>query len=119
MVLIDASTHWSHVCLLSTRNIAFAKLLTQIIRLKTQFLDHPIKTIRLDNAGEFFSQTFLDYCMSVGIYVEYLVAHTHTQNGLAESLIKRLQLIARPLLLRTKLPLSAWGHAILHVATLI
>ena len=57
--------------------------------------------------------------MSVGIYVEYLVAHTHTQNGLAESLIKRLQLIARPLLLRTKLPLSAWGHAILHVATLI
>ena len=85
MVLIDASTHQSHVCLLSTRNIAFAKLLTQIIRLKTQFLDHPIKTIRLDNAGEFFSQTFLDYCMSVGIDVEYPVAYTHTQNGLAES----------------------------------
>ena len=36
-----------------------------------------------------------------------------------ESLIKRLQLIARPLLLKTKLPLSAWGHDILHVATLI
>ena len=27
MVLIDASTRWSHVCLLSTRNDAFAKLL--------------------------------------------------------------------------------------------
>ena len=27
MVLIDASTRWSHVCLLSTRNVAFAKLL--------------------------------------------------------------------------------------------
>ena len=57
--------------------------------------------------------------MSVGIDVEYHVAHTYTQNGLAESLIKRLQLIARPLLLRIKLPLSAWGHAILHAATLI
>ena len=57
--------------------------------------------------------------MSVGIDVEYLVAHTHTQNGLVESLIKPLQLIARPLLLRTKLPLFAWGHAILHAATLI
>ena len=57
--------------------------------------------------------------MSVGIDVEYLVAHTHTQNGLAKSLIKRLQLIARPLLLRTKLSLSAWGHAILHATTLI
>ena len=103
MVLIDALTRWSHVCLLSTRNIAFAKLLAQIIRLKAQFPDHPIKKIRLDNAGEFSSQTFLDYCMSVGIDVEYLVAHTHTQNELAESLIKRLQLIARLLLLRTKL----------------
>ena len=33
MVLIDASTRWSHVCLLSTRNFAFARLLAQIIRL--------------------------------------------------------------------------------------
>ena len=82
MVLIDATTRWSHVCLLSTRNIAFTKLLAQIIRLKAQFLYHPIKTIRLDNADEFSSQIFLDYCMSVGIDVEYLVAHTHTQNGL-------------------------------------
>ena len=77
-----------------------------MIQLKAQFPNHPIKTICLDNAGEFLSQTFLDYCMSIGIDVEYLVAHNHTQNGLAESLIKHLQLIARPLLLRTKLPLS-------------
>ena len=49
--------------------------------------------------------------MSVGIDVVY----ARTQNGLVESLIKRLQLIARPLLFRTKLSLSAWGHAILHV----
>ena len=33
--------------------------------------------------------------------------------------IKCLQLIARPLLLKTKLPLSAWGHAIIHAAHLI
>ena len=38
---------------------------------------------------------------------------------MAESFIKRLQLIARPLLLKTKLPLSAWGHAITHAANLI
>ena len=53
MVLIDASTRWFHVCLLSTRNVAFSRLLAQIIQLKTQFPDHPIKTIRLDNASEF------------------------------------------------------------------
>ena len=119
MVLIDASTRWSHVCLLSSRNVTFARLLAQIIRLKAQFPNHPIKTIRLDNVGEFSSQTFLDYCMSIGIDVQPPVAHVHSQNGLVESFIKRLQLIVRPLLLKSKLPLSAWGHAIIHAANLI
>ena len=119
MVLIDASTRWSYVCLLPSRNVAFARLLALIIRLRAQFPNHLIKTIRLDNAGEFSSQTFLDYCMSIGIDVQHPVAHVHSQNGLAESLIKCLQLIARPLLLKTKFPLLAWGHAIIHTANLI
>ena len=75
-------------------NIVFSRLLAQIIKSWAQFLDYPIKSIRLDNASEFTSQTFTDYCISVGINIEHLVAHTYTQNGLAESLIKRLQLIA-------------------------
>ena len=119
MVLIDASTRWSHVCLLSSRNVVFARLLAQIIRLRAQFPDHPIKTIRLDNVGEFSSQTFLDYCMSISIDVQHPIAQVHSQNGLAESFIKRLQLIARPLLLNSKLPFSTWGHAIIHAANLI
>ena len=81
--------------------------------------DHAIKTIRLDNASEFTSQAFNDYCMSIGIKVEHRIAHVHTQNGLAESFIKRLQLIVRLLLMNTKLPIYAWGHAILHAASLV
>ena len=77
------------VCLLSTMNVAFSRLLAQIIRLWAQFPDYPIKKIRLDNAGKFTSQAFNNYCMSIGIDVEYPIAHTHTQNGLAESFIKR------------------------------
>jgi hypothetical protein len=57
----------------------------------------------MDDAGEFTSQTFYDYCTSIGINVKHHVAHTHTQNGLAESFIKRLQLIAWPLLMKSKL----------------
>jgi hypothetical protein len=33
MVLIDTSTRWSRVCLLSTCKHAFAKIMTQVIRL--------------------------------------------------------------------------------------
>ena len=89
--------------------MTFARLLAQIIRLKAQFPDYTIKTIRLDNASEFTSQAFNDYCMSTGITVEHPVAYVHTQNRLEESLIKRLQLIAKPLLMRTKLSVSMWG----------
>ena len=95
MILIDVSIRWFHACLLSTRNVAFARLLAQIIRLVAQFPNHPIKAIRLDNVSKFSSQVFLDYCMSIGIDVQYSIAHVHTQNGFVESFIKRLQLITR------------------------
>ena len=51
--------------------------------------------------------------------MEHLIAHVHTQNDLAKAFIKRLQPIARPLLMRTKLPIYAWGHAILHAVALV
>ena len=57
--------------------------------------------------------------MSIRINIDHLVAYVHTQNGLVESLIKRLQLIARPLLMKTKLPTSTWGHAVMHATSLI
>jgi len=119
MVLIDASTRWSHVCLLSTWNYAFAKLIAQIIRLCASFLENSIKSIRMDNVGEFTSKAFNDYYLAMGIDVQHSVPHVHTQNGLAESLIKRIKLIARPLLQDSKLPTSCWGHAVLHAAALI
>ena len=57
--------------------------------------------------------------LALGITVEHFVPYVHTQNGLAESLIKRIKLIARPLLQNCNLPTSCWGHAVLHAAELI
>ena len=119
MVLIDASTRWSHVSLLSTRNHAFAKIIAQLIKLKAHYPKHRIQSIRMDNAAEFSSCAFNDYCMALGIQVQHFVPYIHAQNGLAESLIKRIKLIARPLLMNCKLPTSCWGHAVLHAADLI
>jgi hypothetical protein len=93
MVLIDISTRWSHMCLLSTRNHAFAKIMAQAIRLKAKFSEHQIYSIRLDNVVEFSLQAFNDYCTTQGIQVQHSVPYVHTQNGLAESLRKRIKLI--------------------------
>ena len=73
----------------------------------------------MDNAGEFTSQTFDDYCMSIGIEVEHPIPLVHTHNGMAKVFIKRLQSITPTLVMRTKLPVFAWGYAILYVAILV
>jgi len=57
--------------------------------------------------------------MSIEIDNEHPLTHDYTQNGLAESFIKCIKQIARPLLVTSKLPIFTWGHAILHVVTLI
>lgn len=66
------------MCLHYTKNVAYARLLGQIIRLPSQFHDYQIRKKILDNACEFTSQAFDDYCMIIGIDVEHLVACTHT-----------------------------------------
>lgn len=80
MVLIDISTWWSHVCLLSAHNMALVRLLAQLIRLRVYFPEYLIKKMSFDNANEFTSQTFIDYYIFVGIDVEHSIAHVHTQN---------------------------------------
>ncbi|XP_026430828.1 uncharacterized protein LOC113327934 [Papaver somniferum] len=84
MVLVDASTRWSHVAVLSTINAAFAKLLAQVICLRDHHPDHPIKSIRLDNAGEFTSKGFDNFCMSIGIDVEHPVPH-NVENSMPDA----------------------------------
>jgi hypothetical protein len=59
MVLIDASTRWSHAYLLSTRNHAFAKIIAQIIKLQANYPEHRIQSIRMDNAAEFSSKALM------------------------------------------------------------
>jgi hypothetical protein len=57
--------------------------------------------------------------MVQGIQVQHTVSYVHTQNGLAESLIKQIKLIARPLLHNCNLPITCWDYAVLHVTDLI
>lgn len=86
--------------------MAFARLL-QIVQLRAQFPNYVIKIIHLGNAGESISQTFSDYCMLVGITIEH-------QNSLAKSFIKRLQLIARPLVIEKNLSFL-FGYMLFYI----
>jgi hypothetical protein len=73
----------------------------------------------MDNAAKFLFRPFNDYRMALEIQIQLSVLYVHTQNGLAKSLIKRIKLIERPLLMNCKLHTPCWGHAVMHVADLI
>ena len=64
-------------------NAAFARLLAQIIKLRAQFHDYLIKTIRLKNGSEFTSQSFNAQYIPAEINIEHSITHVHTQNHLA------------------------------------
>ena len=104
MVLVDAVGIHFEVSLLNTRNIVFSKLLAMLIKFRTHYPDYPVKTLRMDNVGEFKSQHFEDYCMATRIELTYFVSYEHLQNGLAKAFIKKIQLISRPLLIQANLP---------------
>ena len=56
--------------------------------------DYPIEKIRLDNTGDStYHQTFHDYCMSIEMDIEHLIAHVHVQNGLVKSLLMRTNML--------------------------
>jgi transposase InsO family protein len=116
---VDAAGVHFEVSLLSRRNMVFSKILAMLIKFRTHYPDSPIQTLRMDNAKEFRSQQFEDYCVPSGITLTYAVPYEHSQNGLAEAFIKKIQLISRPLLLHAKLPSHFWAHAVLHAATLL
>jgi hypothetical protein len=86
------------VCLVSTRKHAFNKFMTEVTRLKANYPEYRLQSIRLNNAVELSSRIFNDYCMAQGIEMQHSMPYVHKQNGLVESLIKRIKLIAISLL---------------------
>jgi hypothetical protein len=118
-VLIDAFGSHLEASLLPTRNMIFPKLLVILIKYRNHFPDFPIKYLRMDNALEFRSHAFEDYCVATCIALTYSVPYEHSQNGLAEAFIKKIQLVTRLLLLQAQLPSSMWGHVVLHATALL
>jgi hypothetical protein len=50
----------------------------QVIRLKANYSEYRLQSVRLDDAAEFSSQIFNDYCMAQGIEVQYSVLYVYT-----------------------------------------
>ena len=88
MVLVNASTHLSHMRLLSTSCLSI--LVAQINKLRDHHPDYLIKSIRLDKLENLHRKLSMDIACRLGFEIEYPIPHVHTRNGLVEAFIKRL-----------------------------
>jgi hypothetical protein len=79
--------HISHIFVYYLFKMLYLQDFLYIIWLRSQSPDYTVKTIHIDNVGEFTSQSFNDYCMLIRIIFEYFMTHVYTQNGLSKSLI--------------------------------
>jgi hypothetical protein len=52
--------------------------MTQVIRLKANYSEYRLQSVRLDNATKFSSRGFNDYCMAQKIKVQHSVSYVHT-----------------------------------------
>ncbi|KAJ9557316.1 LOW QUALITY PROTEIN: hypothetical protein OSB04_011930 [Centaurea solstitialis] len=78
-----------------------------------------IKTLRSDNAKEYFSTDFSSYLKKHGIVHESSCVYTSQQNGVAERKNRHLLDVARTLMFQSHVPKRFWWDAILTAAYLI
>lgn len=104
LVLVDALRRNAEVSLLTTRNMAFPKTLAMILKFKNNFSENHISFLKMDNALEFKSRAFEDFCIASRIKLTYFGPYDHAQNGLAEAYIKKIQLIVCPVLFHAHFP---------------
>jgi hypothetical protein len=104
IILICSSTRRSFVYLLSSKDMVMAQVVKFIIRMKVQYPEKRIKSIRFDNATEFVTSTMKTFLAAQAIENE---SYAHSQNGSAEVHIKRVQQVARTLIMGCFLLASA------------
>ena len=82
-------------------------------------VDLKVKSLRLDNRGEYIDGGFNKYCAAHGIRMEKTILRTPQQNDVAERMNKTLNERARSMRLHAGLPKTFWADAVSTAAYLI
>jgi transposase InsO family protein len=89
------------------------------MQLMTNSIGQTVRTLRMDNGGEYTSKAFQDFCSSRGIARELTPPHTQQRNGIAKWRNRYLLDITQCLLLDKGLPGHLWGEAVKAVGDIL
>ncbi|GJV53761.1 putative ribonuclease H-like domain-containing protein [Tanacetum coccineum] len=111
LVVADDFSRFSWVFFLATMDETSEILCNLIIGLENQS-SHNVKIIRCDNGTEFKNHAMNEFCAKKGIKMEFSVARTLQQNGVAERKNRTLIKAARTMLADLLLPIPFWAEAV-------
>ena len=110
MVIVDDFSRYTWVRLLESKNQALECAIEIIVLLERQY-DFTVKRFRFDN-GELSSLATQTLTQMHGIALDAHVSRSSEENGVAESAVKNIKNIARPMLHNTYLSGMFWGPAV-------
>lgn len=109
----DDYTHFTTVYLMEKKSEVIQHFFTFSQMVSSQF-EKKISRLRCDNGGEYSSNEFKQMCRDSGIQIEYTVAYSPEQNGVAERLNRTLLDKARCMIAESKMDKQFWGEAVLN-----
>ena len=117
MLLIDHYTRMTWVCFLKKKLESFEcfKIFKEMVE---NDIDLKIRTLRLDNGGEFTSNEFCNYCEKHGIKSKFSASRTPQQKGVLERKNGTVEEMARTMLNDSKLNDIFWlqsVHTTFHI----
>ena len=99
------------------KNHASAWFIAQIIKLRANYPEYLIKSIRIDNAAKFSSKAFNYYCMALSINVEYFyIIYTYTK---WISQISYQEINWQTIIKELQITISCWHHVVVQTVNLI
>jgi transposase InsO family protein len=111
MVVVDDFSRYVWVKFLKEKSQG-PTILSQLITLLENQLEHKVGIIRLDRGGEFTTDRFVAFCDSKRIARQLTNAETPEQNGVAERMNIMLLERVRSMCIQAKTPKSMWTEAI-------
>ncbi|GJQ96931.1 retrovirus-related pol polyprotein from transposon TNT 1-94 [Tanacetum coccineum] len=111
LVVTDDYSRFTWVFFLTTKDET-SEILKNFIKEIENLVDKKVKIIRSDNGIEFKNKVMDDFCREKGIKIEYSVARTPQQNGVAERRNRTLIEAARTMLADFKLPTTFWAEVV-------
>eukprot|EP01018_Ginkgo_biloba_P033834 Gb_09514 [translate_table: standard] len=118
MTFIDDYTKKIWVYFLKEKSEAFMKFF-EFRAMEERQSGYKLRVLRSDNAGEYISNEFKDFCKKVGIQKQYTTPYMPQQNGIVERKNRTIQEIARSMMKAKNIGDELWAEGVYTVVYLL